>query len=172
VLVGHVIAEVQRHHVVAIKAQHAEQVQHGLALVPIDRGLDLEDHLARRDLQRAGMVHQQGVDDLGDPRPVGRRDEPVMERDRAALALDDHAFDRADILAHARRHPLDQLVEPNAVAVLDAARVGAPDVKAVAARHHEVIETHQLLDDPAVATADHAHGATCRQRTHRLSHAR
>ena len=55
VLVGYVVAQVYRHHVVAVEVERAEQIQDGLPLVPVDVRLDLVDHLARRHLQLAGV---------------------------------------------------------------------------------------------------------------------
>jgi hypothetical protein len=98
VLVGHVVAQVERDHVVAVEPEHAQQGEHRLALVPVDPGLELVDQLAGGDLQLARMVGEQGVDDLSDPRPLAVHDQAVVERDRAVLALDDDALDRADLL--------------------------------------------------------------------------
>jgi hypothetical protein len=55
--------------------------------------------------------------------------------------------------------------------VLDLALVRAPDVATVAARHHQVVDSHQLLHDGPVAAADHAHRAALGQRLHRVPHA-
>ena len=80
VLVGDVIADVQRQHVIAAQVQSHEQVQHGLALVPVDPRLNLVDHLPRRHLQRIGLRREHLIDDRLDPRTLALFHEPVMNR--------------------------------------------------------------------------------------------
>ena len=54
--------------------------------------------------------------------------------------------------------------------MLEGAGLGAPDVEAVAAGHDEIVEPHQLLDDRAVASVDHADGAARRELAQDLPH--
>src|SRR5260221_6667081 len=46
----------------------------------------------------------------------------------------------------------------------------APDVETVVASHDQVVETHELLHDLAVAAADHDHGDSFGQPPHSLTH--
>jgi hypothetical protein len=65
----------------------------------------------------------------------------------------------------------EQLREGGALLALERSPFRTPDVEAVAAGDHQVVDAHQLLDDGAIAAADHAYGAAAGQLSHHLAHA-
>src|SRR5215204_1523641 len=154
VLVRYVVAQVHRHHVVAVKVERAEQIQDCLPLVPVDVRLYLVDHLA-----------------WGHLWPLILRNEPVVGGYGRLLRLDEGAIDLAQLLAQARLHPFEQPPEAFAFLALDLTAHGAPDVEAVAAGDDQVVYAHELLDYPPVAPADYAHGATSGQVANGVPHA-
>ena len=132
-------------------------------------GWELVDHLAGHDLPPVGLG-EHGARRRGEPVTLVQVDQPVAHRDRGPLRLDHHTRDRADLGAQPVCG-LDDVGEPTRSVVLDLALVRAPDVETAAARHHQVVDSHQLLHDGPVAAADHAHRAALRQRPHRVPHA-
>src|SRR5215208_62823 len=171
VLVGYVVAQIYRHHVVAVEAERAEQIQDGLPLVPVDVRLDLVDHLARRNLKLARVSGEDLLDGPSYLWPLVFRNEPVVGGDGGLLRLDEGTIDGAQLLAQAGLHSFEQVCELLSFLALDLAASGAPDIEAVAAGHYQVIYAHELLDHPPVAPADHAHGATCGQLADGVPHA-
>src|SRR5918994_1441338 len=171
VLVGYVIAQVHRHHVVAVEVERAEQIQDGLPLVPVDVRLYLVDHLAWGHLQPVRVFGEDLLDDPSHPWPLVLRHEPVVSGDGGLLRLDEGAIDRAQLLAQARLHSFKQPPELLAFLALDLTARGAPDVEAVAAGDDQVVYAHELLDHPPIAPADHAHGAAFGQSADSVPHA-
>src|SRR5215203_2818744 len=171
VLVRYVVAQVHRHHVVAVKVERAEQIQDGLPLVPVDVRLYLVDHLAWRHLQLVGVFGEDLLDGPSHLWPLILRNEPVVGGYGRLLRLDEGAIDLAQLLAQARLHPFEQPPEAFAFLALDLTAHGAPDVEAVAAGDDQVVYAHELLDYPPVAPADHAHGATSGQVANGVPHA-
>src|SRR5215216_5837495 len=171
VLVGYVIAQVHRHHVVAVEVERAEQIQDGLPLVPVDVRLYLVDHLAWGHLQLVGVFGEDLLDGPSHLWPLILRYEPVVGGYGGLLRLDEGAIDLAQLLAQARLHSFEQPSEAFAFLALDLTALGAPDVEAVAAGDDQVVYPHELLDHPPVAPADHAHGATSGQVANGVTHA-
>src|SRR5215203_4886248 len=171
VLVRYVVAQVHRHHVVAVKVERAEQIQDGLPLVPVDVRLYLVDHLAWRHLQLVGVFGEDLLDGPSHLWPLILRNEPVVGSYGRLLRLDEGAIDLAQLLAQARLHPFEQPPEAFAFLALDLTAHGAPDVEAVAAGDDQVVYAHELLDYPPVAPADYAHGATSGQVANGVPHA-
>src|SRR3712207_2275561 len=171
VLVGDVVTQVERHHVVAVETQGLEQVEHGFPLVPVELELYLVDHLAGRNPQLVGMLGEYSIHNLFDFRPLLFGDKPVVGRDRGFLRLDQRALDRVNLLVEPRSHLVKQRLESNAFRALDGTFLRAPDVEAVAAGDDQVVEAHELLHYPPVAPANHAHRAPPGQPSDGVPHA-
>src|SRR5690606_7279908 len=100
VLVGLVVADVDGHPLVGVDAEGLHDPRDRAALVPRDRRLELEDHLAAA-LAQAGLAAD-GVDDRSQALDLGlTRDHPIVGRDREALALDDRPGDSLELGAQA-----------------------------------------------------------------------
>src|SRR5215207_4920160 len=113
VLVRYVVAQVHRHHVVAVKVERAEQIQDGLPLVPVDVRLYLVDHLAWGHLQLVGVFGEDLLDGPSHLWPLILRNEPVVGGYGRLLRLDEGAIDLAQLLAQARLHPFEQPPKPS-----------------------------------------------------------
>ena len=171
VLVGDIVADVQRDDVVAVESQRLQQVQDRLALVGVQVRLQLVHQLAGRHLQLADMPSQQLVDDRLDTAALCFVDEPVVQGNRARLGLDERPGHVRDPVSELGRELLEQRLVALRDMALDGGARGAPDVEAVASRDDQFVEAHQPLDDGTVAPADYAHAAPPRQPLHRLAHA-
>src|SRR5215212_7771879 len=171
VLVRDVVAEVDRHHIVAVEVERFEQVQNGLPFVPVDVRLDLVDHLARRHLQPAGIVVENILDDLAHPGPLFFGDEPVVCGHGGFFRLDEGAPYRVQLRLKSPLYVCQQPPEILALFALDLAARGAPDVEAVAPGDDQVVHAHKPLNHGAVAPADHTDGAAGGQIPHDLAHA-
>src|SRR5215210_6939158 len=156
VLVGYVVAQIERHHVVAVETQDLKQVESGFPLVPVELGLYLIDHLAGRNLQLVGVLGEDRIHDLFHSRPLHFGDEPEMCRDRGSLWLDQGALDGVQLLVEPRLYLIEQRLELGALLAPNGV-LWAPDVEAVAAGDDQIVEAYELLHHPPIAPADHAH---------------
>src|SRR5262249_59948915 len=92
VLVGDIIAQVDGDRVVLVQMECPKQVAHRPALVPLQPGLDLKDHLARRDLERLWMLAEGGIDALFDVGSLCFGYQAVMHCHRKLLGLKHNAW--------------------------------------------------------------------------------
>src|SRR5215213_6319603 len=169
VLVGDVVTQIERYHVVAVETQDLKQVESGFPLVPVELGLYLIDHLAGRNLQLVGVLGEDRIHDLFHSRPLHFGDEPEMCRDRGSLWLDQGALDGVQLLVEPRLYLIEQRLELGALLAPNGA-LWAPDVEAVAAGDGQVVEAHELLHHPPIAPADHAHWAPLGQPANGVPH--
>ena len=170
VFVGDVVAEVQREHVVAAESEHVDQMQHRLTLVPVDVGLELVDHLPGREGDSVGVLGEQGLHAVADAVAVLGGNVAIVHRHRGPLGFDLHPGDRTHVFTKAVGHLGDEVEEPGHAIVADRALLRGPDVEAVAARHDQIVDTHQLLRHGAVAAGDDADRASGCQHPQRDSH--
>jgi hypothetical protein len=98
-----------------------------------------------RDLQLLGVIREQPLDDRLDRGPLLLAYEPVVDGDGRLLGLDEGALDRIELVPQARGHAFEQPLGARRRLVLDRAPLGAPDVEAMAAGDHQVVDPHQLL---------------------------
>jgi hypothetical protein len=120
---------------------------------------------------RARGAGEQPLHDRRDRGPLVLAYEPVVRGDGRLLRLDERALDRIELVPQSRGHAIEQLLGARRRLVLDRTPLGAPDVEAVAACHHQIVDAHQCLHDGTIAAADNADGAAPRQPAHRIPHA-
>src|SRR5205807_4032471 len=111
VLVSNVVAQIDGDHLISVQVQRLEQVEHRLALIPVQPGLYLKDHLARRDLELLRVLAEDGVNDLLDAGSMFFRYQAEMSGDRTLLGLDQSSRDVGQLGAKLCLHLSQQALE-------------------------------------------------------------
>ena len=129
VLVGFVVTDVQRRHVVPIQAHNLEQLDQGQSLVPLDVRSQLEDLLAARQPE-LGMGRRHFLGGSADQRFGLRRRLPEVDGNGVPLPLHPAPVDGRDPLLQLIGRRLQRRPEPGSMLLVATVRAG--DVETVA----------------------------------------
>jgi hypothetical protein len=171
VLVGDVVADVDRQHLRSVELQRGEQVEQRPALVPVEAGAQL-DHLLALGAGEPRVVGQRALDRRLDLADAVLRHPPVVDGDGEALRLHLGAGHRRQLAAQPLGHPRHQRRQVGRRLVTHARALRAGDVEAVAARVDELGQAHPCRHVAAVAAGDDDHRRAAGERRHRLAHPR